>query len=132
MAPPASAGPRAAGNTSAQKAEMQSCAMHDVSAIADVVVENTADGAVMRLKAKKAGDVKRVQEMASMMAEHMNGGCTGNCAMDRGGMMHGGMMQGGMQGSGSTTGMGGHAGMKDNRREPPPKPAAKPSNQKAR
>jgi hypothetical protein len=117
-APPASAGQRSTGNTSAMKAQMKSCPMHEAAPIADATAENTADGAVIRLKAKKPGDVQRVQEMAAMMAEHMTGG----------GMEHGAMMHGGMHQQGSMKGGSDRAGMKGGPRESSPKPAAQPSN----
>jgi hypothetical protein len=70
--------------------EMHSCPMEGAGPIADIHVENTADGAVIQLKAKSPGDVKRIQEMAAKMAEHMSaGGMNG---------MHGGMK--GMHGGG--------------------------------
>lgn len=40
--------------------------------ISDVTVENTPDGAVLRLKAKGQDDVKQVQQMASMMKDCMS------------------------------------------------------------
>lgn len=40
--------------------------------VSDVVVEKTADGAILRLKAKGNEDVKQVQQMASMMKECMS------------------------------------------------------------
>jgi hypothetical protein len=111
MPPTAGARQRPAASTSATKPDMKSCPMHDAAAFADATAENTADGAVIHLKAKKASDVQRVQEMASMMAKHMTEGCMENCDMEHGGMMHGGMMHGGMM----------HGGMQ--RHEPGPKPA---------
>lgn len=94
-APPASPGPRKTSETSTTKSEMKSCPMHEAAQVADASVENTADGAVIRLKAKKPGDVKRVQEMAAMMAQHIAEGCTEHCAMMHGGMHHKGGMKGG-------------------------------------
>lgn len=40
--------------------------------VTDVVVENTPDGATLRLKAKGGEDVKKVQQMAAMMGECMS------------------------------------------------------------
>jgi hypothetical protein len=73
------------------KAPMRSCPMDEAGPIADVQVENTTDGVVIRLKAKTPSDVQRVQRMAAMMAEHMSGEGTKG--------MHGGMQHGGMHGA---------------------------------
>lgn len=82
---PAPARP-ASGTAPESEMGMHSCPMEDAGPIADIHVENTADGAVIQLKAKSPGDVKRIQEMAAKMAEHMSaGGMKG---------MHGGGMKG--------------------------------------
>ena len=49
-----------------------SCPMEEAAPIADIKVEKTADGAVIRLVAKKPEDVARIQQMAERMAEHMS------------------------------------------------------------
>lgn len=110
-ASPAPAAQPAPGKTDGAKSEMMSCPMEEAAPFADVTAENTADGAVVRLKAKKPADVQRIQKMAAMMAEHMTGG-----GMEHRGMMHRGMQHGGMM----------HGGMQHGRPGSSPQPAAQP------
>ena len=53
------------------------CAMGSMAdmELATFKAENTADGALIRVKAKAPKDVKAVQELAKHMAEHMASGC---------------------------------------------------------
>jgi hypothetical protein len=95
-APPAKPAPASAAPASPANASMHSCPMEEAGPIADVQVENTADGAVIRLKAKSQGDVERIQRMAAMMAKHMSGEPMKGMhdGMQHGGMQHGGMHHG--------------------------------------
>lgn len=91
--------------------DAEACPMREgIAPVADVTVEMTDKGALIRLTAKEAADVKKVQEMAQKLAKHMSSGCDmKECPMmEGGGMKHGGMMggkRGGMMG-GQGTGPG--------------------------
>ena len=50
-----------------------SCSMADVRAMADVKIENTKSGAIIRMSAKKAEQVAQIQQMAQRMTQ-----CMGN------------------------------------------------------
>jgi hypothetical protein len=64
----------------AGKSDMMGKGMHDCAMMRDmpkpdVTVENTKQGAVIRLQTKNAADVAKIQEMAQMMAKHLGGNC---------------------------------------------------------
>jgi hypothetical protein len=88
----------ASGNGHEPGMGMHSCPMEGVGPLADIHVENTADGAVIQLKAKSPGDVQRIQEMAAKMAEHMSAGGMKGMHGGMKGMHGGGMEHDGMQG----------------------------------
>jgi len=66
-----------AGMHDGMKKGMHDCPMMQGGAALtmDVTAENTKQGAVIRLVAKNAADVQKVQELAQMMAKHIGTGC---------------------------------------------------------
>src|SRR5262245_25254989 len=66
------------------------CPMHGMSSIADAKVEETPQGAVLRLTAKRPEDVAKVREAAQRMIGCMSGADA--CMMHEGQGKHGGMM----------------------------------------
>jgi D-lyxose ketol-isomerase len=72
------------------------CPMHGAAELSDIKVEQTKQGAVIHLVAKRAEDVGKVQQSAQKLMGMLNGQ---QCPMHahHGGMQHGGMHHGGMQ-----------------------------------
>ena len=66
--------------------DCQGCPMHEVLGRADVKVEQTKQGAVIQLIAKRPEDVQSVQQSAAQLAAMLNG--TASCPMHQG--MHAG------------------------------------------
>jgi hypothetical protein len=66
---------KAAGKPGMMGSGMHDCAMMRDMPKPDVTVENTKQGAVIRLQTKNATDVAKIQEMAQMMAKHLGGNC---------------------------------------------------------
>jgi hypothetical protein len=66
---------KAAGKPGMMGNGMHDCAMMRDMPKADVTVENTKQGAVIRLQTKNAAEVAKIQEMAQMMAKHLGGTC---------------------------------------------------------
>lgn len=79
----AAAQPKAAPNMECS----HECPMHDVAQLSDIKVEQTKQGAVITLVAKRAEDVGNVQQHAQKLASMLNGQA---CPMHahHGGMQH--------------------------------------------
>jgi hypothetical protein len=65
------------------------CPMHGAMELADIQVEQTREGAIIKLVAKKPEDVQKVQQLAAKLGGE-GGGCPMHDAMHEG--HHGGMM----------------------------------------
>ena len=79
----ASAQPKAATETECS----HECPMHNAAELSDIKVEQTKQGAVIHLVAKRAEDVNKVQQSAQKLASMLN---SKNCPMHphHGGMEH--------------------------------------------
>jgi hypothetical protein len=59
------------GGGMADMSEGASCPMMDLRALADVQIENTKNGAIIRMNAKKAEQVAQIQKLAQRMTQCM-------------------------------------------------------------
>jgi hypothetical protein len=64
----------------------QTCPMHQAAELSDVKVEQTKDGAIIRLVAKRPEDIGKVQDSAQRMATMLS---HDDCPMHAGHGMHG-------------------------------------------
>jgi hypothetical protein len=65
-------GDKSGGVTGAGMGEGASCPMMDMRALADIQIENTKSGAVIRVNAKKAEQVSQIQKLAQRMTQCMS------------------------------------------------------------